>query len=366
MSQDASTRQTIVNSSQDSAVASSWGSGVASESSRFSVNSYADRLMDDLMDDLFEDVERMLEGGTPRSPNPAYSSQAPRSQAATAQPPAPMGLPLAVKVPPPPDQEAIAASESANLTPPATPAKSVDASGHGAVVRQTVPSSYDRLLLAVGCMSVILTLGIWLLYQETRNSSVPLTAPHPTQPSPLNQADTQFAEYLRQSLKTLEPGSPTLPHSPATSETGSPVILPPTGSLPTVTIPGSPNPTASPRSPKGLERIYIPIFPSPPPPPRTAASGVLPLPSPGTPLKQTPVKPPIPLSVPGVARTVTGVVDMGNDQSALLVEINGVTQRFRIGESIGSSGWTVVEVARNQAIIRRNGEVRSVFIGQSF
>jgi hypothetical protein len=41
-------------------------------------------------------------------------------------------------------------------------------------------------------------------------------------------------------------------------------------------------------------------------------------------------------------------------------------QRFRIGESLGSSGWTLVEVSQNQAVIRRNGEVRSVFIGQSF
>jgi type II secretory pathway component PulC len=60
-----------------------------------------------------------------------------------------------------------------------------------------------------------------------------------------------------------------------------------------------------------------------------------------------------------------GVVDLG-EQSAILVEVNGVAQRFRLGESIGSSGWALVEVSKNQAIIRRNGEVRSVFIGQNF
>jgi type II secretory pathway component PulC len=54
------------------------------------------------------------------------------------------------------------------------------------------------------------------------------------------------------------------------------------------------------------------------------------------------------------------------DRSAALIEINGVAQRYRIGESIGTSGWTLVEVSKNQAVIRRNGEVRSVFIGQSF
>jgi hypothetical protein len=59
------------------------------------------------------------------------------------------------------------------------------------------------------------------------------------------------------------------------------------------------------------------------------------------------------------------VLELG-DRSAALIEINGVAQRFRVGEGIGTTGWTLVEVSKNQAIMRRNGEVRSVFIGQSF
>ena len=35
-------------------------------------------------------------------------------------------------------------------------------------------------------------------------------------------------------------------------------------------------------------------------------------------------------------------------------------------EAIGTSGWTLVSVNNNEAIIRRNGEVRSVYIGQKF
>jgi hypothetical protein len=54
------------------------------------------------------------------------------------------------------------------------------------------------------------------------------------------------------------------------------------------------------------------------------------------------------------------------DRSAALFEINGVARRVNIGESIGSSGWTLVEVEQGEAVIRRNGEVRSIFAGQSF
>jgi hypothetical protein len=54
------------------------------------------------------------------------------------------------------------------------------------------------------------------------------------------------------------------------------------------------------------------------------------------------------------------------DRSAGLFEINGVARRIRIGQTIGSSGWTLVEVKDGEAIIRRNGEVRSIFVGQKF
>ena len=70
-------------------------------------------------------------------------------------------------------------------------------------------------------------------------------------------------------------------------------------------------------------------------------------------------------SSPVLKKTLVGVMELG-DRSAALVEIAGVVQRFRIGESISASGWTLVEISKNQAVIRRNGEVRSLFIGQAF
>jgi Tfp pilus assembly protein PilP len=62
---------------------------------------------------------------------------------------------------------------------------------------------------------------------------------------------------------------------------------------------------------------------------------------------------------------LVGVLEQG-DRSAALFEVNTIVQRIRLGESIGSSGWTLVEVRAGEAIVRRNGEVRSIYVGQQF
>ncbi|BAZ37284.1 hypothetical protein NIES4101_32050 [Calothrix sp. NIES-4101] len=70
-----------------------------------------------------------------------------------------------------------------------------------------------------------------------------------------------------------------------------------------------------------------------------------------------------PMNTP--AHTLEGLLELG-DKSAALFKINGVTRRVEIGENIGTSGWTLVDVANGEAIVRRNGEVRSVYAGQNF
>ncbi|WP_375453077.1 hypothetical protein [uncultured Nostoc sp.] len=61
--------------------------------------------------------------------------------------------------------------------------------------------------------------------------------------------------------------------------------------------------------------------------------------------------------------TLEGLLELGN-KSAALFKIDGVTRRVNMGESIGSSGWTLVDVSNGEAVIRRNGEVRSIYAGQ--
>ena len=70
-------------------------------------------------------------------------------------------------------------------------------------------------------------------------------------------------------------------------------------------------------------------------------------------------------AVPLSTHILEGLLELGN-KSAALFKIEGVTRRVNIGESIGSSGWTLVDVANGEAVIRRNGEVRSIYTGQKF
>jgi hypothetical protein len=49
-----------------------------------------------------------------------------------------------------------------------------------------------------------------------------------------------------------------------------------------------------------------------------------------------------------------------------LFEIDGVTQRVAVGETIGDSGWTLVKVENQQAVVRRNGVVQSLYVGGRF
>ncbi|MCL1467216.1 hypothetical protein [Argonema galeatum] len=60
-----------------------------------------------------------------------------------------------------------------------------------------------------------------------------------------------------------------------------------------------------------------------------------------------------------------GVLVLG-DKSAAIFEVNGASRRIHVGESIASSGWILVEVRNDEAIVRRNGEVRSIYVGQQF
>lgn len=72
-------------------------------------------------------------------------------------------------------------------------------------------------------------------------------------------------------------------------------------------------------------------------------------------------------STPANPISLRGVLVLG-DRSAAIFEIGGVPRRITIGESIGSSGWTLVEInnQNSEVVIRKNGEVRSIFVGQQF
>ena len=63
----------------------------------------------------------------------------------------------------------------------------------------------------------------------------------------------------------------------------------------------------------------------------------------------------------GIDFTLSGVVISGNERSALIrPATGGVVQQLRIGENVGS--WTLVEVAADRVIVRRDATEAEVFL----
>jgi len=107
--------------------------------------------------------------------------------------------------------------------------------------------------------------------------------------------------------------------------------------------------------------------PSESPQPKILARETEPAPAPST--QQSAPAPeqsaPAVSSAPTSAHTLVGILELG-DRSAALFEVDGVARRIYVGESIGASGWTLAEIKNQEAVIRKGGDVRSVFVGQKF
>ncbi|MBD2099180.1 hypothetical protein H6F90_29385 [Trichocoleus sp. FACHB-591] len=349
MSQDVVTSQMASDSLENSMPSPVW-----------SVEDYADKLMDE----LFEDVDRVVEGGTslPTETTPIENTSVqalaiPQMILASALMPR-QGL----------------TSQPVRSDAPDTALVETDSSLEK---HRQFGHSFDKILLGAACASIVGIILIWLGSQgklgrffPTSNSSSVITTPAPTTKE---LADAQFGAYVQQSLETIAQLE-----NPGKQVAAVPTTAPQSaGTLPTVPVTGN---LAQPltRIPSALERIYtLPKIPQRPynrPVPAPVAPvvprpvvvrPVVPMPSVApAPVASVPIAPAAP-AAPAPQVTLQGVVEWG-DRSAALFEIGGSTQRINLGEGIGSSGWTLVKVSNKEAVIRRNGEVRSVYVGQQF
>ncbi|MFH7027540.1 MAG: hypothetical protein ACHBN1_19600 [Heteroscytonema crispum UTEX LB 1556] len=105
-------------------------------------------------------------------------------------------------------------------------------------------------------------------------------------------------------------------------------------------------------TPPKLPAATAPAQQTPPPPPAASQQAFM---------ATSPVAP----VAPAPTHTLEGLLELGS-KSAALFKVDGVTRRVDVGEGIGSSGWTLVDISNAKAIVRRNGEVRSIFAGQAF
>ncbi len=368
MSQEVRTSPTVVDLSEASPSEPLWNQGIASDqvtesSGNLMVESYADRLMDE----LFEDVEHLLEGGSIRSFEPSPQSYInlqtltiaspayfPRSPGLVAQP---TDTPSSLEADLEADKDA------------ATTALVEAASDSPAEVKAapTSPKPFSRLLLMAAGASLLLALGVWLLHQRGLRWAATPSAPPPTTSqvsSARADSDIRFMDYMARAVETISQKSGTA----GTSTTlpmgiGSP--------LPTVPVPRNPTVPPAPstsianaRTTTELTRVLDRLttvldrlYPTGARAPQAAA-----------PTNPTTLPYPVAANSNNSAaplHTLVGIAEWGNN-SSILIETNGVTERFQLGESLGSSGWNLVSVSKNKAVIRRNGEVRTIFVGQKF
>ena len=196
----------------------------------------------------------------------------------------------------------------------------------------------DRLLFGIACSAwlIILLLGIALQLQTKLNRPAPL----PVATSPLR-------------------GSAPPPIAAAKAQPEKQVELP--SSIPVRQLPKQmtpvPAPNVSPTQPQPVapEQMVPPVPTQISSPPRPA-----PVPTPSSSSKPVPVA-----TTPAAVHVLTGLMEMG-DRSVALVTTDGSTRRVQVGETIDPSGWRLVQIAEQKAVLQRSGAQRSIDVGQSF
>lgn len=320
------------------------------------VDAYADRLMDD----LFEDVEDLLSGSVPP----------PESSIARPKPSLDLPRPVVTSV-----ASLVAQPQLPQWTSPAVVPKAGNQFARKATKRN---ARFPKFAAIVFGLSALTAASAWLIQRGTMHRLVAVATREPvvvaSVPKAMSiDANAQFAQYMKRSLENIDR------KANAKTPTAIPVAL--NSSVPTSAIPGtarsnaesnrlpvvvnvpplpSPMPvaTALNKSPQELNQVLTRLTSvlerlSINPAPRSARSATSIAIQPAQAVSNEP---------PRVLRGIAIAADPS--QSATLFEMNGVAQRYYVGESIGSSGWSVVDISNNYVSVRRNGEVRSISIGQ--
>lgn len=311
------------------------------------VDTYADRLMDD----LFEDVEDLLSGSVP--------------------PPEPIRVKPPIEIAAPTVASIVRQPQLPQWTPVVPEADKI-------VAPTVKPRSnrFQKFLTTVFGLAALSAASVWLVQRGTVQRLFAMATQEPPAVATATRAEpvdttAQFAHYMKRSLENIDrkatakqPGMTTVPFNsrfPSTPISGSvarsnsekaPVVI----NVPSVPAP-MPVATAVSKNPQELDQVL------------TRLSSALERLSINPPSRPIPAPAAIAIQPTTVAtepqRTLRGIAIASDPtQSAILFEMNGVTQRYYIGESIGSSGWSVVDISNNYVSVRRNGEVRSISIGQ--
>ena len=336
-----------------------------------------------LMDELFGEVDSILDGSLIP---PSESVEA----AAVPERKAPISLDFAAFLSTPPSElETMMAGLSTNGAPAAIPqddelqlTKSVTENDRNQA-RQESYGLFEKMLIFVGCSSAMAAMVIWLGSQGTIGrmaATIRGTSNAPIAVVPPNPSDVKFSEYMGKSLESIDSKSKEMPSLAALPVLPS-VVLPTVkvdNSSPQIILGGSgisslkPVPTIGQTIPK--VNGSTPMMNSQSSLDQTVAklsrlvdrmTGATNVPvaavAPSRAVSPVAIAPPAP--VPKSEYILSGVLGNG-DKSAAMFKINGVGRNYDKGEKIGNSGWVFIRVDSGNAVVRRNGEVRTLSAGQ--
>ncbi len=340
-----------------------------------------------LMDELFSEVDSILDGSLIPPSEPVKVAAVPERKA-------PISLDFAAFLSTPPSELAtLIAGLPSEDAPIAIPqedelqlTKSVTESDRNQA-RQESYGVFEKMLIFVGCSSAMAAMIIWLGSQGTIGRMV--TAIRGTSDAPLavvppNPSDVKFSEYMGKSLESIDSKSKEMPNVAALpalpsvvlpavkSENSSPQIIlggsgmyglkpvPRIGqTVPTINAPTT-SPTPAMNSQNNLEQTVAKLS-------RLvdrmtgATNAPVVAVAPSRAVAPAAIAPPAP--VPQSEYILSGVLGNG-DKSAAMFKINGVGRNYDKGEKIGNSGWVFIRVDNGNAVVRRNGEVRTLSAGQ--
>ncbi len=180
----------------------------------------------------------------------------------------------------------------------------------------------------------------------------------------LSKADVQFIDYMERSLENIDrqleakreaEGNDQVVYVPVYTPTNAAPQFPQISgnNLPLSTLPRSNAPATPQPKPDPVQALKIPAPP--------------PLPAPTALEKNIGQNNQVAVaSKPRIKHTLIGVLELGGNKSAALVNIQGKTRRVWLGEEINNDGWILKSVGNQRAEISYQGQVRSISVGETF
>ena len=209
--------------------------------------------------------------------------------------------------------------------------------------------NFEKIFLTFSC-SYLIGVSFWLISQDKLEIPLFSASIESSEPS-LTPDQAQFIVYMRRALQMIE-------QKPSNNSVAS------LSNQPTVYIDKKNNlPLATPTPSQLREKLYIEVNPPEKFPlgSSSTSSNLVNslLPSFG----QVETKSSLSTPEPHFNYTLVGLLESG-EESVALFDLNGMTKKIAIGDTIGESGQILISIGNQQAIVNYQGQIKFISVGQ--